>query len=561
MPTSLGISVGTSGVNSALRTEIDTQCTTQFRRLSSEGEAERDLGDLVFDAISLSSPGTDRYSRAAEIPEDGHPENITVAYRTDEQAAVVRMTAERKNRAVRLVPETSAALAYLYTVGVRPESGAIALVDIGAAGMTVSVLDQSSGTVLRSARTENVSGNELAARVYDHVRKTTDKLRVRRQIDPDLLAARCQGLQELLATSKSARIDIAEAGPDVSVTLTRAELDDLTTDLAEAAAAFTREICTTALPVPRSLALIGGAASSTAIADAVAETFAGDVLRVPDPGAATAIGAAVLGDSSSSAAFPLVGSQGQRGDGTSGRISGTVAGVLVLSAVLAGFVTQHFTERDTSYAPVSPLFTSGASPTPESGEASSGAVRPSPENSDPVSSFTQEEDRRYPETVPWPSQVNPPWTSTDTTVSTPSPPTTVTPTPIDQVPTPGLSAEGAPPSRPEQPGTPSSPDFSTPPEDTTVRPDTSVPDTTSPDTTNPDTTNPDTTSPDTTIPDTSAPDPTTPDTTSPPPTSPAPEDEPDPTNSAGPSTEPAPPPTTTDTANGSTPSDEAIPNG
>src|SRR5690606_20590367 len=234
--TSLGISVGASGAGSALRVDAAHAPTTEFRRLASESQPGRDLGDLVFDAVSLTSPrGT---ARGADSPAI-----ITVAYRTEEQAHEIRTAAERTGHMVRLVPETTAALEYLYTVGVRREPGAIALVDIGATGTTVSVLDRETGTLLRSARTETVGGDALTARVLDHVRNATERMRTRRQIDPGLLAARCQGAQEALSSATTTRIDIAEAGPDATVTLTRAQLDELTTDLADEAAAFTRRIC------------------------------------------------------------------------------------------------------------------------------------------------------------------------------------------------------------------------------------------------------------------------------------------------------------------------------
>lgn len=501
MPTFLGISVGTSGVNSVLRTDTSTGGTIESRRIAAELGTDRDLGDLVFDAISLTLPGNDLRSPGRRSPDTPTPQNITVAYRTEEQAAVIRSVAERKGIALRLVPETSAVLAYLHTVGVRREPGSIALVDIGASGTAVSVLDQETGTVLRSARTDSVSGAELAARVYEHVRNATAALRVHRQIDPELLAARCQGAQDLLTTARSTRIDIAEAGPDVSVTLSRAELDDMSADLARTAADFARQVCTSSTPAPRTLALVGGGSASTALADAVAEAFDGDVVRVPDPGAAAAAGAAVLGDTDTSR-FPLVGLHGRGGAG-SGRISGTVAGVLVLSAVFAGFATQHFTERDNGYAPVSPLLTSGAAPTERSSEPSG----PTSATPDSVSSFTRGSDPGAPTTSVAPPANPPSWTTTTPTTTPTSDPvdsqpsTTVTPTPIDQVPTLGRSAEDAPDTRPQWPGAPARPDSpSSPQDDRGAPPDTVEPDPSSPEPSTPDTTTPDTTVPDTTTP-------------------------------------------------------------
>ncbi|MEU5842945.1 Hsp70 family protein [Rhodococcus sp. NPDC047139] len=495
MPTSLGISVGASGVGSALRVDAATTPTTEFRRLAAESQPGRDLGDLVFDAVSLTSVQGPRT-----------PDIITVAYRTEEQATEVRVAAERAGRMVRLVPETAAALAYLHTVGVRREPGAIAIVDIGATGTTVSILDRETGTLLRSARTEAVGGAQLAARVLDHVRHATDRMRTRRLIDPDLLAARCQGAQEALTSATSTRIDIAEAGPKATVTLTRSELDELTAEFAADAAAFTRRICSSVDPVPDTLALIGGAAASPALTAAISADFHGEIVTVPEPGAAAAIGAALSGDTAS-VGYTLVGSSPRPGNGSPGRVSGAVAGLLVLSAIAAGYATQHFTERDNSEAQVSPLFTGEPVPTQDaaSGETAAPSHYSPPE---PASSRTREGGSAAQSTVPWPlPTVEPtaPATRDPWPTAPQSPITTVTPTPIDQVPTPGLAPEAVPettrPSEPADPMESTEPGITTTPEPTEPTDPAILPDTTEPSTSPPPSTGPAPSEPDPTTPD------------------------------------------------------------
>jgi len=470
MPTSLGISVGTSGVGSALRVDTETGSTTEYRRLAADSDRSRELGDLVFDAVSLMC------AHLADRPV------VNVAYRTDEQAETVRLAAEREGRHVRLVPETAAMLAFLRTVGLRSEAGTVAIADLGATGTTVSVLDQSTGTVLRSARTEEVSGNALGTRIYERVLRSTSTMRTRRRIDSELLAARCQGAQEVLTTADVARIDIAEAGPDASVTLTRADLHELSADLADTAAAFTRRICTGSTPHPRTLALVGGAAGVPALADAIAGAFDGDTMRVAEPASAAAQGAALIGESAEAAAYPLVGSSRTRRGKTSGRLSGTLAGVLVLSAILAGFATEHFAGRDTAGGPVSPLMTSGAVPpaNEDAPRAPTETAIPSQDpDSLPISTLTS--DAQFPP-APTADMLPPAILDTDIPGSSTSNPrsggTTVTPTPIDQVPTPEVSPDETFPDRDTTTAPPSS---TTPDPSTTPGPDdTTLPDTTSP---------------------------------------------------------------------------------
>lgn len=121
MPTSLGISVGASGVGAALLVDTATGLTSEYRRLAVDSGRHRDVGDLVFDAISLMT---------TQVVDQPVPDAVTVAYRTEEQADAIRTAAERRGKLVRLVPETTALLAYLRTVGVRSEPGSVAIADM-----------------------------------------------------------------------------------------------------------------------------------------------------------------------------------------------------------------------------------------------------------------------------------------------------------------------------------------------------------------------------------------------------------------------------------------------
>lgn len=424
MPTSLGISVGASGVGSALIVDTPVGRNTEYRRLALEPDQHRDLGDLVFDAVSLLT------ARIAEHPKPA----VTVAYRTDGQAESVRAAAVREGRLVRVVPETTAILALLHTLGVPATAGTVAVADIGASGMTVTVLDRRSGAVMRSVRTGDISGEALNTRIYEHVRRTTDRMRTRMQIDPVLLAARCQGAQEVLKNADVARIDIGEAGPDASVTLTRAELDTLTADLSAAAVDFMRQVCLGALPRPRSLALVGGASGVPSLATALGDAFDGPVVTVPEPASAAAQGAALLGDSPDLGGFRLVGAS----ETLSGsRMPGAIAAAVAVTAIVAGFAVEQFTPPATTDAPVSPAGTSGAVHTEPHPLPAPTETRIPSYDPDSASIDTRvPDDDTY--TSPSPVFAPPPTRDLETQTSE-FPRTTVTPTPIDQVPTPNSS--------------------------------------------------------------------------------------------------------------------------
>ncbi|MEE2033876.1 Hsp70 family protein [Rhodococcus chondri] len=419
MPTSLGISVGASGVGSASIVDTAVGRHTEYRRLALEPDQHRDLGDLVFDAISLTT----------RIDDHPKPETITVAYRTDEQADAIRAAAVREGQLVRLVPETTALSAFLRSLETPVPTGAAAIADVGASGMTVSVLDHRSGTVLRSSRTTEISGEILGSRIYGHVRRATDRMRTRMQIDPVLLAARCQGAQEVLTTADTARIDIGEAGPETSVTLNRADLDTLTADLAVTAAEFVQQVCRGALPRPGSLTLLGGAAGMPSLAAALGDTFDGPVVTVPEPASAAAQGAALLGGSPEISGFPLVGVTETR---SGSRMPGAVAVALVVAAIIAGFAMERFTPPPNN-PPVSPAGTYGTVPTEQDPPAPTETRIPS---RDPGSSSvdTRTPDDSYTAPLPLSTTTRSPHRDTRTS-EMPRP--TVTPTPIDQVPTPG----------------------------------------------------------------------------------------------------------------------------
>lgn len=433
MRTSLGISVGASGVGVALRADTAAGPTSEYRRVALDPDQHRRTGDLVFDAIEVMS---------TQVADGRTPDSVTVAYRTDEHAESVRRSAQRNGRLVRLVPETTALLAYLHTVGVRADAGTVAVVDVGASGTTVSVVEQSSGVVLRSARTDEVGGDAVGARIYEHVRRIADDMRTRMPVDPDLLASRCQGALEALTTGDSARIDIAEAGPDAHITLTRTDVAGLTADLADTAAAFTRRVCNGALPRPTTLALVGGTAAVPSIADAITAGFDGTVLEVPEPASAAAQGAALLGESpqlgNGRFGGHVVGSTRPGAGSASGRMSGAVAAVLVLGAILAGLAAEKFTDT-TSDTAVAPVGTSGAVATGNDPAPTYPTATDIPTD-DPQPVATTGSDDESLDGTPLPL----PTTSVTTERPVSDPRTTVTPTPIDQVPTPDLSAPDTP---------------------------------------------------------------------------------------------------------------------
>ncbi len=235
MRNSLGISTGAAGVCSALVSSDDTGVQdVEYRTISADLGTQTDPGDLALSAIGLMT---------TQVPDRRiEPDAIAVAYRTESQAAAVRSAAKSQKRAIRLVPETAATLTYLRSTGLVAQYGIIALVDLGASGLTVTIVDQADGTVFFRDRTAAVSADAAAHETAD------------------------------------------EAG--------------------SRAAEFVAEAFAQALQRPEALVLVGGGGRIPGIASALESTFDAATIAVPEPEAATAKGAALLAGSPNARSFP-----------------------------------------------------------------------------------------------------------------------------------------------------------------------------------------------------------------------------------------------------------------
>ncbi|CAM3183707.1 exopolyphosphatase [Prescottella defluvii] len=260
MRSSLGISAGAAGVCTALVATDDTGTqSVEYRTLSSDLGTHTDLGDLSLSAIGLMT---------VQVPERRiEPDAIAVAYRTESHAAAVRSAAKRQRRAIRLVPETAATLAYLRSTGLVAQYGSIAIVDLGASGLTVTVVDQASGTIYCRDRTTTVSG------------------------------------------------DRAADTPDA--------------DIASRVVEFVTDVCARGLRTPEAAVLVGGGGNIADVGAALDTGFDGVTIIVPEPEAATAKGAALLAGSNARQDFPVVAGSGG-GRGTGALVGALVVGGLML---------------------------------------------------------------------------------------------------------------------------------------------------------------------------------------------------------------------------------------
>ncbi|QIS09094.1 Hsp70 family protein [Nocardia arthritidis] len=375
MRTSLGISAGHEVVCSALVATASNGAQTFDYRVVSADAAHSDLGDLVASSIELmtnqlpATPSHDlthpvgaRFAGTRPLSVEPvtarPPTSVAVAYRNREQAQVIR-SATGKQRDLKLVPEGTASLTYLQHTGLLDRYNTVAIVDLGASGLSVTVADPADCTVLHTERTVAISGNAIDELIYHHL---VDLHYARRGTRPNrnMLTNRGRAAKEHLSIAPAVTIDHVAGQP---LKLTRADFEELVADLLRETAVFAAAVFARAPRFPEAVAVIGGGANIPAVLTTLGDQLDVPVLTVPDPEAVIAKGAALVADSMQPAVFPTNGSDAPGGTFT--KVVGTLAGAVVVVGLVIGYGVKEFSPASQDH-PIAPVVTtSGAGqPTP-----------------------------------------------------------------------------------------------------------------------------------------------------------------------------------------------------
>ncbi|MBY4276942.1 Hsp70 family protein [Rhodococcus fascians] len=341
MRVGVGVSTGSEGVCAALVTvESDGSHAVEYRTVSADRQAKIDVGDLVTSAVELM---------ASLVPGDRQPDSIAVTFRTQEHAARIRAALAHTTRDVRLVPEAAAASAHLATTGLVDGYDTIALVDLGASGLSVTVARRTDGVVLSYGRSEAIGGVVLDALVKDLVQNMTlDNLRDDIRDDRGIGSARYRAIKELLSHENEARI---ERYSGVPLTVSRAAFETAASPLFDEAAQFVRSVFDESTHEPEAIVLIGGGAHIPLLAKSLTDTFHARIVRLPEPDAVLAVGAAVVAASVTDNDYPLV-SAARRTAGRMGRYSGAIAAAVVAGGLVLAYGLQTMTPaEDPSVSP------------------------------------------------------------------------------------------------------------------------------------------------------------------------------------------------------------------
>ncbi|MGW6622268.1 Hsp70 family protein [Nocardia sp. NPDC055002] len=373
MRTSLGISAGNEVVCSALVATGPAGEQTFDYRVVSADEAHSDLGDLVSSSIELmttqlpvsqaamAGEPLGRYSGGhcrAESARSRPPTSVAVAYRNKEQAQAIR-AATTRHRDLRLVTEGAAALAYLRHTGLLDRYPTVAVIDLGATGLTVTVADYTDNVVLHTERTPTLSGNAIDELIYHHL---VDLHYARRGTRPNrtTLTNRGRAAKEHLSLAPVVTIDhVAGQGLE----LTRPDFEELIDGLLRNIALFSSSVFTRAPKYPDAVAVIGGCANIPCVIDILESRLDVPVLTVPDPEAVIAKGAALVADAAAPSGLPGVG-HADAPSGTFAKVVGTLVGAVVVVGLVIGYGVQAVSPDAPDVTPAGTSSTVRQSPLP-----------------------------------------------------------------------------------------------------------------------------------------------------------------------------------------------------
>jgi hypothetical protein len=378
MRTSLGISAGAEVVCSALVSTAPNGMQSFDYRVVSADAAHSDLGDLVASSIELMTTQLPTTQPPREIirpvgrfaggprdfePMTGQPPtSVAVAYRTKEQAQIIR-SATGKQRELRLIPEGTAALTYLRHTGLLDRYDTVAIIDLGASGLSVTVADRAEGSLLRSDRTATVSGKAIDDLIYQHL---VDMHFARRGTRPNrgMLTNRGRAAKEHLSIAPAVTIDHVAGRP---LKLTRADFEELIADLLRDLTRFVTTAFARSPRQPQAVAVIGGGANIPAVLDTLTATLDVPVFTVPDPEAVTAKGAALVADSVQPSVFPVGALGGDAPAGTVTKVFGTLAGAIVVVGLIVGYGVKTFSPTaDDEVSPAGTTSSASQLPNPTS---------------------------------------------------------------------------------------------------------------------------------------------------------------------------------------------------
>ncbi|MFI6871328.1 Hsp70 family protein [Nocardia sp. NPDC050406] len=234
---------------------------------------------LVADAVS------------AVLAADPQTMATAIAFRDEQHARAIR--AELARRQVinyELIPDVVAALELLEYTGDIQGFGTVAVYDLGASGLSITVVDTASRQIHHTERTSDISGDYLDSLIRE---QQIASGRIAHPPDAAGLAAMdelCRQAKEQLSTSTA----VALPSPEGLVLLSQENFEALIMLAVESSARMARDVIQRSEQPVQAVAVIGGCARIPLVAKVLRRWLGVPVVVAEDPDTVTVRGATML---------------------------------------------------------------------------------------------------------------------------------------------------------------------------------------------------------------------------------------------------------------------------
>ncbi|GAB4589704.1 hypothetical protein Ntsu_75360 [Nocardia sp. IFM 10818] len=214
-----------------------------------------------------------------------------IAYRDEQHARAVRAElARRQFTNYELVPDVITALEFLENSGELQGFGTVALYDLGASGLSVTVVDTGTRQINISERTSDISGDYLDSLIRE---QQIASGRIAHPPDAAGLAeldALCRQAKEQLSANSAVALPSTEG----LVLLSQENFEALIMLAVESSARMTRDVILRSEQPVQAVAVIGGCARIPLVARVLRRWLGVPVIVAPGPDTVAARGAAMV---------------------------------------------------------------------------------------------------------------------------------------------------------------------------------------------------------------------------------------------------------------------------
>ncbi|MGX1808549.1 Hsp70 family protein [Nocardia sp. NPDC055321] len=280
MSSVLGVSVGSGAIRVARPLANSTEhATAENFDVQAVPVGARRVEELAADAVG------------AILAADPHIVATAIAYRDEQHARAIRAEmARRQFTNYELIPDVVAALEFLEYSGELQGYGTVALYDLGASGLSVTVVDTGSRQLVVTERTSDISGDYLDSLIRE---QQIASGRIAHPPDAAGLAeldSLCRQAKEQLSSSSAVALPSTEG----LVLLSQENFEALIMLAVESSARMTRDVILRSEQPVQAVALVGGCAQIPLVARVLRRWLGVPVIVAPGPGSVATRGAALL---------------------------------------------------------------------------------------------------------------------------------------------------------------------------------------------------------------------------------------------------------------------------